>query len=408
MSRFLADAPLLIDFGGVPACHCDAALDGLYKAMAEDPDGDPRSVWTPHDNPFLSGHVEAVTGRLQAVLERIQDALARLLLGEPIGALSKAAAVPWMRWQPERFEAVRAELEAKSPAAYTLEDWMLVVDYLIQRYLPDGVIANEAEYLTVRAAILGKVQAASGGSPPLPPEQLAAWTNLVPTRFAEVPPRVLSPYEIETMGIARTRAALHISNVTEAARARMKELVVEHVQAQVLGQREGTNAILKTRLFDEFGQLNRDFRRIAVTEAGECCNQGFIAALQPGARVTRREAYRGACKFCRSINGRTFRVVRPDDPKRDGIRDVWIGKTNAGRSAAPNKRVGGLLTERGPDELWWPAAGVQHPNCRGAWIVAAPEASDAPPAGVSPEFQAYMAGLLARHRAAVAVPGYEV
>ncbi|HEY0205310.1 MAG TPA: hypothetical protein VGC15_14295 [Acetobacteraceae bacterium] len=391
---------LLFDLGDVPDCHCNSGFEVMAKAMAEDPEGDPRSIWTPHDNPYVTAHVEDVTRRLQLVLERIQDALARILLGEPIGHLSKAA-VPWMRWDPARFESARVELEMKPPELFSLDDWMLLADYLIQRYLPDGVINDEAEYLTVRASILGKIQAAQRGAAP-PPDTMAAWSTLTPTHFAHVPERVLSPVELQVMQYAKQAAAVHIGSVTEAARAGMKSIILEHVQAQVLGQREGTAAHLKTRLFDHFGQLNRDMRRIAVTEAGECVCQGFIAAQPPGARVKRIEAYRGACKFCKSINGKVFTVCAPDDPNRSGTENIWLGKTNAGRSAAARRKVGGIMIERAEGERWWVAAGVQHPHCRGAWVLA-PEEMKAPP-GVTPEFQAFMAALLAKHRAAIAIP----
>jgi hypothetical protein len=54
-----------------------------------------------------------------------------------------------------------------------------------------------------------------------------------------------------------------------------------------------------------------------------------------------------------------------DEPRseRDGWTHVWPGKTNVGRSASPRKKTDEGLVERETDELWWPAAGVQHPNC---------------------------------------------
>ena len=37
--------------------------------------------------------------------------------------------------------------------------------------------------------------------------------------------------------------------------------------------------------------------------------------------------------------------------------------------AAVDQKVGGVLVERESHELWWIAAGVQHPHCRGRWVV---------------------------------------
>lgn len=373
--------PLLLDLEAVPACHCDTILDDLFKAVAADPAGEDRSIWAPHENPWLTALVEDVTGRLQAILTQIQDAFSRLLTGEPIGRLAKAA---WGRWSEADLDAARAQLEAKAPSSYTIDDWMQVVDYLLQRYLDDDVIQSEADYLTVRSHVLGKIQAAMAAKLAQPSVSVvAAVSELVPTRFAKVKPKWLSAVERAVLAVSRSRAAIAISNVAASIRSRLKTLVVEHVQGAMLGQKEGTSGYLRQRIFDEFAQLNRDCRRIAVTETGECLNQGFIAAQKPGQKVRRQEAYKGACDFCKSISGRVFTVVDPAAPVKDGETEVWLGKTNVGRSAAPRMRVGSSLVERPSAERWWVAAGVQHPHCRGSWV----PVSDVPP-DVNPDFAA--------------------
>jgi hypothetical protein len=376
----------LVDLGDVPEQCCNHGLDVMVKASAE-PGPHEETIWAPHENPYLRQHVEDVTRRLQMILEGLQDAFARLLLGEPLLDLKKSDA-PWLRWDPAEFDRVTLYLETKHPTDYTLDDWMMVVDLLIQRYLPDGVIKTEAEYLAVRAALLGKIEAnqarmQAGGA------HIEDMVPLVPTSFAHVPPRILTPVESSVLRVAAARAAENIGGVAEQARHAMKGMIIEHVQAQVLGQKEGTAAYLRQRLFDAFGQLNRDFRRIAVTEAGECCNQGFVAAQNADSRIKRKEAYRGACKFCRSIDGKTYTVVDPAKPDKNGQTEVWLGKTNIGRSAAPMMRQGGTLVERPAAERWWPAAGVQHPHCRGSWL----PVSEKPPE-VSQEFEDWLQALV--------------
>ena len=383
---------LLIDVGDVPACHCDHHLEELAKALASDPNGTvDRDMWAPHDNPYLTYHVEEVTKRFQAILAVIQDAFARVLTGESIGMLAKSDA-PWMRWDQGQFDATRQRLEAMSPKLYTLDDWMSLVDYLIQRYLPDGVIQSEAEYLTIRAALLGKVQAnMDHGRGPPNRVDMEFIVDLMPMDFGQIPPRILTPVELSAVHIAKARAAENISDVSATIRHKMKTMVIEHVQAQVLGMPQGQYTALRQRLFDSFGQLNRDFRRIAITEAGECLNQGFIAAQKPGGKVRRQEAYKGVCPFCKSINGKVFSVVDPTAPKKDGETEVWVGKTNIGRSASARRRAGKTMEERPSNEMWWPAAGVQHPHCRGAWVALAesrPEVSD--------EFKAWLEARIAR------------
>ena len=382
---------LLIDIGDVPAVHCDACLDFLHKSIAESPGAQPESIWAPHENPVLTAQVEAVTLRFQAILQRLQDAFARFLTGEPIGQLQKAD-VPWLRWDEAEFARVRERLESKASASFTLDDWLLLVDYLIQRYLPDNVIQSEADYLTVRAALLGKIQAnmeASGRKPNR--VEADAVFDLLPMGFGQLPKKVLTETEKAVMTVARARAAENISNVTDEARHKMRSIVIEHTQARMLGMKQGTDQYLRQRLFDAFGQLNRDFRRIAVTESGEACNQGYIASLAAGARVQRQEAYRGACPFCKSINGEVFTVVDPNAHDKDGDTQVWLGKTNIGRSASPRKRQAGELVERPSNERWWVAAGVQHPNCRGSWLPAPGNR----PSGVSAEFAEWLDAKLA-------------
>lgn len=376
---------LLIDVGGVPACQCDDAIEDMFKAMAELPGGHEAVIWDRHENPWLAAHVETVTARFQAILQRIQDMLSKLLTGQPIGTLKKAMA-PWARWTDEEFAEVRRRLELRSPAEYTLEDWLLMCDYMIQENLPDGVIQDQADYLTVRAALAGKISAAMANRT-MNAREAESIVDLLPTDFRAVPPKVLTPVEQNILAVSRARAAENISDITNSARHRMKSIVIRHVQGLVLGQSDPT--ALRQELFDSFGQLNRDFRRIAVTEAGEACNSGFIAAQAVGQRVKRREAYRGACSFCKSINGKTFKVVDPNAQGKDGQTEVWLGKSNIGRSASPRRREGGTLVEREPEKRWWPAAGVQHPHCRGAWT----PVSDIPP-GMDPEFHAWLAAKL--------------
>lgn len=383
---------LLVDLGDVPAVHCDSCIEDLFKAISADPKGDAdRSMWTPHPSPLISAHIEDVTRRFQRLLEALQDAFGRALTGEPIGQLAKAG---FERWTAEELDATRIHLEAIDPAHYGLDEWMALVDWLIQRYLPAGVIETEAEYLTVRAQLAGKVQAAmeARGDRWAAPD-LSSLAELIPHEFGALPQRILTPIELAVLRVAKARAGLHITDVTETARAGMKRLVIEHTQAMILGHKEGVPERLRMRLFDTFGQLNRDWRRIAITETGEATNTGFVAAMKPGSRVRRVEAYEGACDFCHSINGRVFTVVAPDHEPKDGDREVWVGKTNVGRSASPRKRVGGALVEREPHELWWVAAGTQHPHCRGAWAYV----GEVRP-GDDAEFGSWLDDLLAKHK----------
>lgn len=370
-------APLLLDISTVPADHCDDCLEGLFKALAINPTGKADAdIWRRHENPWIAQHLEDVTAWMQRILATIQDAMAAALDGRPVGELRKSAA--WERPDEAAREAVRARLAALSPSAWALADWLDFAELLIADNLPDDVIRDMGDFMTVRAQLSGRLAAQMQRvARPVPGERvLAGVVAALPMRRRGMPPKLLTPIEQAVLDIAAERAAIFISDIADDTRKRIKKIVVDGVQARVLGERDGTNRALQSRLFDEFGQLNRDFRRIAVTEMGEAHNTGFVAGHPVGTRIRRVEAYRGACEFCASIDGRTFRVADPSDPKRDGERDVWVGKTNAGRRASPKRRDGAVLVERSPDQRWWVAAGVMHPHCRGRWTLGQPEGDD--------------------------------
>lgn len=352
---------------GVPDHACNCAWDALHKAMSERP-GDDDGIWGPHPNPWLSGHVDSTHGRLRDALAAICDALALALDGQPPANLPGLPAGPPSRW--------------------SLADWLRLVDALIAAHLPPAKADAEGERLAVRADLLGRVEAALAGQRRLPPGAVPSFHARLPGSLSALPPRLLTPVEMAMIEVAGARAAMAVSDITDAARATMKRLVVDHVEGMVRGAPSATSRILETRLFERFADLNRDTRRLAVTEVGEVAGQGFVTA-SVGRKVKRMEAYADACSWCRNLHGMVFRVVPADHPTKDGDTMVWPGKTNIGRSSSPAKRVGGKLVPRTPDEMWWPASGTQHPNCRGRWVAV----TEAPPS-VPPAFASWLDGML--------------
>ncbi|MBB5693160.1 hypothetical protein [Muricoccus pecuniae] len=66
---------LLVNIEAVPSCACDSIIEGLFKAMAEPAPGRGASIWDPRPNLFLRWHVEDWTARMQAIAQKIRDAL---------------------------------------------------------------------------------------------------------------------------------------------------------------------------------------------------------------------------------------------------------------------------------------------------------------------------------------------
>lgn len=380
-------SPLLIDIGRLSACCTDSALESIYKSLS-DPAGD-EGVFAPHHDPYVRAHIEDVTQRGQAILLAIQNELLAVMGGEPMSRLLKADA-PWLRWSEDKFEEIRVHLEQKHARYYTPADWSLLVDWLVQKYLPDGVIHGEAQYLAVRAYLAGRMQAALDPMPP--PDVIARVMEAMPlTVVAANQVATFTGREAAIIGFARARAAELIGDLGDATRHRIKSLIIDHEEQRAMGEPKATVARLQSRMRDEFAILNRDWRRVAITEVARNANEGFILAMPVGAKVRRMEAYTTACPFCRKIHGMVFEVVSPEREDKDGWAHVWPGKTNVGRSSSPRKRDGDKLVERSEEELWWPATGVQHPQCRGTFV----RVSDIRP-GIDPKFKAWLAQHLAQ------------
>lgn len=369
---------LLIDVADLSECCTEHSLEFMYKSMADPPDND--ELWKPHPDPLIRDAVEEFYGNGEVILQRIMNALLTRIRG--IDTVAKA-----FRPDPIQVHQAIARLQGKSPRDYTINDWLTLVDWLVVHYLPADAIKSRGEYLAVRAAIAGKIKTVSDQYKPGP-----YFSTLMPTTIAQATSHLgLTELETTMLDLAAARAGEAITFIGESTRHRIKQLLVNHLQARAQRDPGATAKRLERQLFDEFSYLNRDWRRVAITEAGNVQNEALVAASPLGTKLKRFEAYAGACPFCRKINGMVFTVVSPSKEPKDPWKEVWVGKTNYGRSASPRKRVGDELIERTDAELWWPAAGLQHPNCRGGWIVW--ERAQPP----NPKVSTFVDQLLAKH-----------
>jgi hypothetical protein len=379
----MAEQPVLIDISCLCDEHADGALEYMAKAVGEDPpDG-----WEPHANPYIRSLVEMFTKRglmrFDGVRQELQAWLAGKMHRPPTLGRPRRPSPLMVRWSAAELDLTALYLRSLPREAFALEDWGLLVDYLVQRYLPPGDMRTEAEWFSTRTAMMGRVEAAMDGAGEA--EANATVISLPPDPEIEsdrVAP--MTPLQQAVIDYGRARCAENVRAITEVTRHKLRQIIVDHQQAVFLGAPAGG---LESKLLDTFGTLNRDWRRIAVTEATENADQGFVASCKPGTRIRRVEKYRGACAFCRSIDGRIMTCVDPAKPEKDGENEVWVGKTNVGRSAAARKRVNGELVERDENERLWVAAGAMHPHCRGSWV------KDVEGVSEDPQFEAWLAGL---------------
>lgn len=377
---------LFLDLIELDEPRTNDALEFLCKSTHDNDDG----IWAPIESPLIARLVELFTQRgidrlaaFRTEMQAWQDGH-RFKTGERIPRPSGAME----RWNIAEVSLVKLYLENLPPTEWTLDDHMLSIDFLFQRYLPADDMRTEAEWLATRSSLMGRVQANMDGVTAKQADELLA---TMPSSVQQAMEQFGgTPAQATTMQFAATRCAENVRHLAENARHAMRNLIAEHVTERELGVPVVSGSSLETKLLDAFGSLNRDWRRIAVTEAGEAQTQGYIASVPRGTKVQRVEQYRNACAFCRKIDGRVVTVVDPADPDKDWDNQIWVGKTNIGRSASPRKRVGDTFVEREPDEMWTVPAGLVHPHCRGRWI---PTIQDEP--GDDAEFGDWLRATLA-------------
>jgi hypothetical protein len=346
----------------------DDALEYIYKAHSHDGDGD--GIWKPHESKLIRRLIELFSQRGLDRLESVKKEIEAWTLGQRHAPSPTPVALPpgsMARWSDAERQLAKIYLESLPPAAWSLDDHMLAIDLVVQQYLPPDVLTGEAEWLAVRAGLMGKVQANMKAEPTA--KQADAVLAAMPSTVAGAAQHfALQAAEKSALDFARVRCAENVRALSDSVRHKMRGVVLDHLEQAQSGTPAGGHS-LQTKLLDTFGTLNRDWRRIAITEAGEAQLQGLIASLKPGTKVKRVEQYEGACGFCRKIDGVVATVVEPSKPNKNPDTEIWPGKNNIGRSASPRKRVGDVLVEREPHEMWHLPAGLAHPNCRGRWIV---------------------------------------
>ena len=383
---------LFLDLLHVPVGVTNAALEGIYKALSDGHDHGEDGIWKPHESPLIRRLVELFTQRGIDRLAAVQQAMSDWQTGKNHTPSTTPVAVPpgmVQRWTPDELALVRVYLESVPPAQWTLDDHMMAIDLTMQTLLAPADLVAEAEWLAVRAGMMGKVQANMAAAPTV--KQADAILAALPFTIAGAEQHFqLKPAERSVLNFARVRAAEHVTSLADGARHKMRSIMAADLEQKVLGTPPTGDSSLQTKLLDAFGELNRDWRRIAITEAGEAQLQGLVASMKPGAKLKRVEQYKGACAFCRKIDGLVVTVVTAGAPKKNPDTEIWPGKNNIGRSASPRKRVGDVLVEREPHEMWQVPAGLVHPHCRGRWL----HVDDGAQPGDDPDFAAWLSATL--------------
>ncbi len=379
---------ILFDLAWFRPDSTNQALELLFKARQE---GDEDFIWSPHDSVLIRKLIELFTQRGLMRLDSVKKSLLRWQsksqknqYGGSIPAKPETPLMP--RWDSEEKELVEIYLNNLPSFSWGLDDHMLALELTIQTYLPEDELIEEAQWLATKANMMGKVQQnwlKEKEPSNQQAEKILAGMPGSPEEAAHFP---MSDREQKALEYANFRAVENVVSLADNVRKKMRYVVAEDVMKREVGDVSGPS--LESKLFDEFADLNRDWRRIAVTEAGECQLQGFIAGAKEGSKVKRVEQYPSACPFCKSIHGKIATVVSPMKKNKDPDNEIWPGKNNVGRAAAPRKRVGGALVPRPKEEQYWLPAGLAHPHCRGRWVNV-----EVPDEAADPEFAKILAVL---------------
>jgi hypothetical protein len=357
--------PLLIDIGPL-SCGCtDELMEDMHKALSEDE----HDIWLPHESEFIRDLIEKWTAHGMGRFGLLQNELGKWINHAYHQPGIKAAPKPgaFQRWDKSELAMARFYLESVPPEAFTLDDWMMVVDYLVQRYLPQDAIFDEANWNVTRASMMGRIQ---GQMPDMAAAAVAAMSPKLPDTVVQIEKQFgMTATQKAAIKFSQARTCQYVTNIEDATRAKMKMAIVDWQKDKFEGTPSAmAKRSLEGKLLDEFATLNKDWRRIALTEAGEAANQGVVSATPAGQQLKRVEQYRGACAYCKKIDGAVVTVVEASKKDKNWNTEIWPGKDNHARSASPYKRVGGQLIKREESERWSIPAGLAHPHCRGLWL----------------------------------------
>lgn len=252
------------------------------------------------------------------------------------------------------------------------------IDRFVESYFLKSI--TESEMWLLRAYIVGRYLAV---------------TDLTGTIFnissvASLPQHVIQAAQEYNLTLQQARSleyaiiesASEITNTTQATIQTVRNALNSSVKQR--GSAVGILDELKELITKDAGEINRDWRRVAIYEANALFNNGYLATLNEGDYVVGL-SMPDACKSCiELISGKVYRVRKsaPEDYQKYPVgsekyqeiaeiweNEVWVGKNNIGRSSSRQKRIdpekGNTkenLTEKHHHEHAMPTAPM-HPSC---------------------------------------------
>jgi len=319
-----------------------------------------RTVWTTNDEQLLGEAEDELYEILVGpALENMAELIAALERSDEPIQLQKAFSPEYLTYEDQLFKALDngkhklsdlINLSKTKRNAFTKllqegSEWtkakLKQIDDIMKQKLPD--YAKLAEQFAVRAAFIAKIRSHAdtemlstvGAFVDRFPSTIkeAEHEGLVLTlkeqerakaegRTVKILP--LQPQELRAVEHANLRAGDKLTEISDRHRAGVRQLVI---RAQ--NERWGAQKLAQA-LFDAFGEQNRDWRRVSLTEISMASNDAFLAGCSEGDTVW-VPPVEGSCEHCKKlIEGKTFIVT--SDPGADPQKYIWVGKSNYGRT----------------------------------------------------------------------------
>lgn len=133
------------------------------------------------------------------------------------------------------------------------------------------------------------------------------------------------------------KAGVNITSTTAETIKLVKKALFDSVS-----QDEGISGAekrIRESILEDEGELNRDWKRVVITEVNNSFNNGYLSKCKEGDWVI-GISMPDCCNFCfENIKGKVFKVISKPASEEDWKDKVWVGKNNIHRSTAERKRI---------------------------------------------------------------------
>jgi hypothetical protein len=261
------------------------------------------------------------------------------------------------------------------------------VDSFVKSFFVKKII-TENELWIVRGFVIGKVLEAQEKMPTI--YQPMIDINKLPKTVKDAAKDYnLTLRETKALEYTVSEGMKNLTNATLDTIRRSNAILFDNIKNR-RGTKELRDALQNEFLLDE-GEVNRNWKKVAISETNNAFNQGFISQVKQGEWVYGL-SLKDRCEHCGAlIDGKFYPVIRiPSEdlnysnlnPKSNEYKrlswiwqnGIWAGKDNLGRSGSKKKRIDSdtgnkkeNLIDREDHEIYTPVIPM-HPYCRCRWI----------------------------------------